>query len=177
MTKEPCKYCGGPPGECTEIRGGFLPEWVCKNKPTYQQLWDKNRKLEEQLEQWKDQYCKVVESKEKMLQCAHENHSYGDEPDCSVCGLYGPTSHEAQMRQRIKKLEEALKRSNEACDIFQENSAACAEEFEKRLKAEQRVEDLEKERNKLEEFAEWLVGDSSDWSAAWEQFEEDTKDE
>jgi hypothetical protein len=43
--KAPCEYCGGPAGECTEIRGGFLPENVCKKRPTYQDLWKEHKLL------------------------------------------------------------------------------------------------------------------------------------
>jgi hypothetical protein len=43
--KEPCEFCGGPAGECTEIRGGFLPETVCKKRPTYQELWEELERL------------------------------------------------------------------------------------------------------------------------------------
>ena len=48
--KEPCKYCGGPYGECKEIRGGHLPEVVCKKKPTYNDLWKRNQILTEEYE-------------------------------------------------------------------------------------------------------------------------------
>ena len=34
----PCVVCGGPQGECIELRGGFLPEAVCKKRPSYDQL-------------------------------------------------------------------------------------------------------------------------------------------
>lgn len=43
--KPPCIYCGGPEGECIELRGGCLPERVCKKRLTYRQLWEKCNEL------------------------------------------------------------------------------------------------------------------------------------
>src|SRR5687767_11914839 len=32
MSSKTCSDCGGPYGECIDLRGGFLPERVCRNK-------------------------------------------------------------------------------------------------------------------------------------------------
>ncbi len=67
--KDPCKYCKGPPGECTEIRGGFLPNWVCKTRPTYDQLWDMYNGMKEEYQNYsklQHQYDDLVEELERL---------------------------------------------------------------------------------------------------------------
>jgi ATP-dependent Clp protease ATP-binding subunit ClpA len=52
---------------------------------------------------------KEVQAKEDELRiCIEEGHNYGDEPECSRCGHYGPGDHEHQLRQRIEELEKQL---------------------------------------------------------------------
>jgi len=37
--------------------------------------------------------------------CIEEGHDYGDEPECSRCGHYGPEDREHILRMRIEQLE------------------------------------------------------------------------
>ncbi len=53
--KDACQYCGGPHGDCIELRGGFLPEAVCKQRPTYQQLWNAHETLKVQYDDLLDE--------------------------------------------------------------------------------------------------------------------------
>lgn len=153
--KPPCKYCGGPEGECIELRGGCLPERVCKKRPTYQQLWKENKYHWEQ-SKTSDHQCYLyrtrIEELEKALLLIGD-HAVVDWDD-SVVG---------EVDAVVKKVPET----------YAEWARGLMDKAKRFSILEKRIERLQKDKDLHWEFAEWLTDDIG---GSWKRFLFETKE-
>lgn len=80
---------------------------------------------------------------------------------------------EAEIADLQTKLAAAVTSSEKlqrACDVFEKNSAACAEEFEGRLKAESKLAEAEKDAAKWRAFCLGWTDDDENGVSTWQGY-------
>lgn len=96
----------------------------------------------------------------QFKKCIEEGHDYGDEPECSRCGHYGPEDDEHMLKLRIKQLEREM---NMALDVLKPTMPesglvdACRQRMQAYISEQDNVEELQN--------ALLLIGDKAvvDW--------------